>query len=31
VTEADLKSLNATFMDPIKFATMISESSVVTF
>jgi len=31
VTEADLKSLNATFMDPIKFATMIAESSVVTF
>jgi hypothetical protein len=31
VTEADLKSLNATFMDPIKFATMIAESNVVTF
>jgi hypothetical protein len=31
VTEADLKPLNAAFMDPIKFATMISESSVVSF
>jgi len=31
VTEEDLKTLNATFMDPIKFATLISESSVVTF
>jgi len=31
VTEADLKSLNASFMDPIKLASMISESSVVSF
>jgi hypothetical protein len=31
VTEEDLKTLNATFMDPIKFANLISESSVVTF
>jgi len=31
VTEADLKSLNASFMDPIKLASLISESSVVTF
>jgi rhodanese-related sulfurtransferase len=28
---ADLKSLNATFMDPIKFANLIAESNVVTF
>jgi len=31
VTEADLKSLNASFMDPLKFASLISESSVATF
>jgi hypothetical protein len=31
VTEADLKSLSASFMDPLKFASLISESSVVTF
>jgi hypothetical protein len=31
VTEADLKSLNASFMDPIKLAGLISESSVISF
>jgi hypothetical protein len=31
VTEADLKSLNASFMDPIKLASLISESSTVSF
>ena len=31
VTEADLSSLNASFMDPIKFANLIAESSVATF
>jgi len=31
VTEEDLKTLNASFIDPIKFATMVSESSVVSF
>jgi len=31
VTEADLKTLNASFMDPIKFASLIAESSVVSF
>jgi hypothetical protein len=31
VTEQDLKSLNATFIDPIKFATLVAESNVVTF
>jgi hypothetical protein len=31
VTEQDLKSLNASFIDPIKFATMVSESNVVSF
>jgi len=31
VTEADLQSLKASFMDPIKFATLISESNVVSF
>jgi hypothetical protein len=31
VTEADLKTLGASFMDPIKFANLASESSVVTF
>jgi hypothetical protein len=31
VAEADLKTLNASFMDPIKFASLISESSVVSF
>jgi hypothetical protein len=31
VTEADLKSLNASFMDPIKFASLVSDSSVVSF
>jgi hypothetical protein len=30
VTEADLSSLNATFMDPIKFANLIAESNVAT-
>jgi len=31
VTEQDLKSLNASFIDPIKFASMVSESNVVSF
>jgi hypothetical protein len=31
VTEADLRALNATFMDPIKFANLIAESNVVSF
>jgi predicted peroxiredoxin len=31
VTEADLKALNASFMDPIKFANLIAESNVVSF
>jgi hypothetical protein len=31
VTEADLKPLNASFMDPIKFANLIAESNVVSF
>jgi hypothetical protein len=31
VTEADLKSLNASFMDSIKFASLIAESNVVSF
>jgi hypothetical protein len=31
VTEQDLKNLNAAFIDPIKFATMVSESNVVSF
>jgi hypothetical protein len=31
VTEEDLKSLNATFIDPIKFAGLVAESSVVSF
>jgi len=31
VTEEDLKSLNATFIDPIKFANLVAESSVVSF
>jgi hypothetical protein len=31
VTEEDLKTLNATFMDPIQFASLVSESSVVSF
>jgi hypothetical protein len=31
VTEQDLKRLNASFIDPIKFANLVSESNVVTF
>jgi len=31
VTEADLSSLSATFMDPIKFANLIAESNVASF
>jgi hypothetical protein len=31
VTEEDLKTLNATFIDPIKFATLVAESSVASF
>jgi hypothetical protein len=31
VTEQDLKFLNASFIDPIKFATLVSESNAVTF
>jgi hypothetical protein len=31
VTEEDLKTLNARFMDPIKFAGLIAESHVVSF
>jgi len=31
VTEADLKSLSASFMDPIKFANLIADSNVVSF
>jgi len=31
VTEADLASLNASFMDPIKFANLIADSNVATF
>jgi hypothetical protein len=31
VTEEDLKRLNAKFMDPIRFASLVSESSVVSF
>jgi len=31
VTENDLNTLNATFMDPIKFAGLVAESSVVSF
>jgi hypothetical protein len=31
VTEEDLKTLNASFMDPIKFANLIAESNVVSF
>jgi hypothetical protein len=31
VTEEDLKSLNATFIDGMKFAELVSEASVVTF
>jgi sulfur relay (sulfurtransferase) complex TusBCD TusD component (DsrE family) len=31
VTEEDLKTLNATFIDAIQFATLVSESTVVTF
>jgi len=31
VTEADLKTLNASFMDPIKLASLVSESSVISF
>jgi len=31
VTEDDLKSLNASFMDPIKLASLVSESSAITF
>jgi hypothetical protein len=31
VTAEDLKSLNATFIDGIKFAELVSGSSVVTF
>jgi hypothetical protein len=31
VTEQDLKSLNASFIDPIKFANLVAESNVVTF
>ena len=31
VTEDDLKTLNATFIDPIKFAYLVAESNVVSF
>jgi hypothetical protein len=31
VTEEDLKALNASFIDAGQFATLVSESSVVTF
>jgi len=31
VTEEDLKSLNASFIDAVKFASLVSESSVVSF
>jgi len=31
VTQEDLKTLNATFMDGVKFAELVSESSVVSF
>jgi hypothetical protein len=31
VTLEDIKSLNATFIDGVKFAELVSESSVVTF
>jgi hypothetical protein len=31
VTEEDLQHLHAKFMDPIKFANLIAESSVASF
>jgi hypothetical protein len=31
VTEADLGWLNASFMDPVKFASLIAESNVASF
>jgi hypothetical protein len=31
VTEEDLKTLNASFMDSVKFASLVAESSVVSF
>jgi hypothetical protein len=31
VTEEDLKTLGASFMDPIKFAGLVAQSSVVSF
>jgi len=31
VTDEDLRRLNATFIDAARFATLVSESSVVTF
>jgi hypothetical protein len=31
VTEEDLKSMNAEFIDGVRFAELVSESSVVSF